>query len=94
MWQLLISGVAEQQIPAAVLLPVLKRRTRALPLAMPDSTVCADDMHDGTEAIGEEEAGPTQGEIAALHCPQFPKAAFASVSDEQCVRATSVLLPN
>ena len=37
---------------------------------MPASTVGAGDVHDGTEAIErEQEEGPTQGEIAALHCP-------------------------
>ena len=70
MIQLLTVGVAGQQNPAAALLPVLRRRTRPLPFTMPVSTVGAVDMHDGTETIGEEEdEGPTQGEIAALHCP-------------------------
>ena len=70
MTQLLTVGVAGQQKPAAALLPVLRRRTRPLQSTMPVSAVGAGDVHNGTEAIEEEqEEGPTQGAIAALHCP-------------------------
>jgi len=56
----------EQQKQAPHLLPVLKRRTRALPSIMLEEGVRPGITYTGTEP-GEEEQGPVEGSPVWLH---------------------------